>query len=277
MNYRQRTFISILFSLLVFSGCREERRVITPIIPGGDRVILLEEFTGKGCSNCPKGSREIENLLSLYPDNLVVVSIHAGFFASPDFFPIGVHDLRTDEGEDLFDYLGPNSGYPAGVINRTSFNGELQLTASAWAGYIGNEINDEPLVEFQLVKSYDTQSRTISVRISGRAKTSVSGDLRASVMIIEDGIIDAQDDFEAGGVVEDYEHKHVLRAMLTKFDGESFASELLLGETFELQFSGAIAPEWNDAKVDIVAFISNINGDDGTFKVLQAGQLHLVD
>lgn len=277
MKYNPLTYIAIIYIPFLLLGCREEKRVITPIIPGGDRVILLEEFTGKGCSNCPKGSREIENLLSLYSENLVVVSIHAGFFANPDFFHIGEYDLRTDEGEDLFDYLGPNSGYPAGVINRTAFNGELQLTASAWAGFIGNEIEEDPVIEFQITSDYDPQGRVITVNLSGRAKTSVSGDLRASVMILESGIIDAQDDFEAGGVIEDYEHKHVLRDMLTKFDGESFSSGLMLGETFELEFSGAIQPDWNDAKVDIVAFISNVDSGEGTFEVLQAGQLHLVD
>ncbi len=277
MKIRTLKYIILAIVPILLFGCREERRVISPIVPGGDRIILLEEFTGKGCSNCPKGSREIENLLSLYPENLVVVSIHAGFFANPDFFKIGEHDLRTEEGEALFDYLGPNSGYPAGVVDRTYFNGELQLTASAWAGYIGNEIEEDPLVEFQISRDYNGQDRTIRVSLNGRAKASVSGDLRASVMILENGIVDAQDDFEAGGVVEDYVHKHVLRDMLTKFDGESFATDLLVGEAFDLEFSGTIDPDWNDSRIDIVAFITNVKSGEGTFEVLQAGQLHLVD
>lgn len=277
MNDIMRITGYLVLCLLLFAGCTEERRVITPIVPAGDRVILLEEFTGKGCSNCPKGSREIENLLSLYGENLVVVSIHAGFFANPTFFDIGTFDLRTDEGEALFDYLGPNSGYPAGVVNRISFNGDLQLTASAWAGFIGNEIEKQPDVEFQIEKNYDSANRNLDVVVKGRAKNAISGDIRASIMLIENGIVDAQDDVDAGGIIEDYTHKHVLRGMLTKFDGESFTDQLSVGESFERSFSGTILEEWNSSNMEIVAFISNVKSDDGSFTVLQAGQLHLSD
>ncbi len=65
------------------------QRIIEPFVPSGNRVVLLEEFTGKGCTNCPKGSRELENLLTQFPNNLVAVSLHAGFFANPQFFPLG--------------------------------------------------------------------------------------------------------------------------------------------------------------------------------------------
>jgi thiol-disulfide isomerase/thioredoxin len=267
----------LLLCVLFLMSCSEERKVITPIVPGGDRIILLEEFTGKGCSNCPKGSRELENLLSLYGENLVVVSIHAGFFANPTFFNIGTYDLRTDEGEALFDYLGPNSGYPAGVVNRTAFNNELQLTASAWAGFIGNEIENEPVVEFSIGKTFDPATGSLSVSISGRAKTSISGDLRISIMLTENDIIDAQDDIDAGGIIDDYKHKHVLRGMLTKFDGESFTDQLSTGESINLQFSGTLKPEWVTSNMDIVAFISNVSSSPNTFSVLQAGKLHLID
>jgi thiol-disulfide isomerase/thioredoxin len=277
MNDKMRIAGYLLLCLFIFVGCKEERRVITPIVPGGDRIILLEEFTGKGCSNCPKGSREIENLLSLYGENLVVVSIHAGFFANPTFFDIGTYDLRTDEGEALFDYLGPNSGYPAGVVNRISFNGELQLTASAWAGFIGNEIEKQPDVEFQIEKNFDSANGQVDATIKGRAKNAISGDIRISIMLIENDIVDAQDDVDAGGIIEDYKHKHVLRGMLTKFDGETFTDQLSVGESFELSFSGMILPEWNSSNMDIVAFISNLISEDGSFTVLQAGQLHLTD
>ena len=127
-------------------SCEEQRRVIEPFIPAGNRIVLLEEFTGKGCTNCPKGSREIENLLTRFPDNLVVVSLHAGFFANPQIFHIGQYDFRTAEGEILYDYLGPNFGYPAGVIDRTPVNNEMQLSANAWASAISNDIQEAPAV-----------------------------------------------------------------------------------------------------------------------------------
>ena len=75
----------LLFTIVFLVSCEEQKKVIEPFVPSGNRVVLIEEFTGKGCTQCPKGSRELENLLTLFPDNLVAVSIHAGPFANPAY------------------------------------------------------------------------------------------------------------------------------------------------------------------------------------------------
>lgn len=260
-------------ALLLGGGCCE--RTIVPIVPEGERIVLLEEFTGKGCTNCPKGSREIENLLSIYGEQLVVVSIHANFFADPQFFPLGQYDLRTDEGELLFDYLGPNLGYPAGVINRREFNNELQHGANVWAGYIAQESALDPEVEFTMDGAYDIAFRNYHLTISGRAKVNISAPLRISVMLTESGIVDAQDDSEQGGIVEDYVHNHVLRDMFTPFDGQDLAPSLQAGEEFMVEFDYALPVEWDPLACNVIAFISRHSGGD--FYVLQAGEAHLVD
>src|ERR1700741_1300369 len=97
--------------------------VIRPVGPPelGDRKVLIEEFTGVRCVNCPDGSAEIENLLSLYGGNLVAVSIHSGFFSDP--YPDNLYDFRTPEGDQLLNYLGQPLGYPTAVIDRKLFNG----------------------------------------------------------------------------------------------------------------------------------------------------------
>lgn len=254
--------------MLALAGCKEDR-MIQPLIPTGDRVILLEEFTGKGCTNCPKGSREIENLLALYGDNLVVVSIHAGFFADPDFFPLGQYDLRTEEGEALFDYLGPNFGYPAGIVNRKEFNGFLQHGHTSWAAFIAEEIALAPQVEFTIDRDFDPASRSLTIGISGRSKADLDGELRLNVMIVESGIIDAQDDSEAGGIVEDYVHQHVLRGMATVFDGDVIAQDPATGATFSGEYAIQIDEDWDAAMCDIVVFVTLLKG--GKFEVLQAG------
>lgn len=262
-------------TLLLFSACEEQRRMIIPQNPGGDkgeRVVLLEEFTGKGCTNCPKGSREIENLLALYPNNLVVVSIHAGLFADPAIFDVGEYDLRTDEGEQLYDYLGPIIGYPTGVVNRREFNSDLQHSSNAWGAYILEEFEDDPLADFTIENIYNPGNRLLITQVEGEALTAISGDIRISVMLTENGIVDAQDDQEAGGIVDDYVHKHVLRDMATKFDGDPLASQLNEGEHFQESFSLILDEDWVAEACEVVVFISIVDVAGETFRVLQAGQ-----
>src|SRR4030095_1243572 len=267
-----RYILFILFIVLV--SCSEEKRIIEPFIPAGNRIVLLEEFTGKGCTNCPKGSREIENLLTRFPDNLVVVSIHAGFFANPDVFHIGQYDFRTTEGEFLYQYLGPNLGYPAGVVDRTPVNGEMQSSSNAWAFAITKEIQIPPAVEFGITREYNPAFGELKVTIDGIAKEPVTGEVRISIMLIESGIVDAQDDIEAGGIVQDYVHNHVLRDMMTPADGAPFSDGLITGETFNQSYSILLDPSWVVQNMDIIAFISLINGS--SFPVLQAGSVPLI-
>jgi len=268
-------FYIVFASLFIILAC-QEKRTIQPVVPGGNRIVLLEEFTGKGCTNCPKGSREIDNLLAIYDTNLVVVSIHAGFFANPDYFDVGTYDLRTGEGENIFTMLGPNIGYPAGVVNRTQFNGDYQHGQQAWADFIAQELDDEPRVEFTIEHEFNASDRKLSVDVEGISKVDLNGDIRVSLMITESGIVDAQDDLEAGGIVDDYVHKHVLRGMATPFGGTSIADGLELGAFFNTNLEMTMDPSWNEQECEIIVFISEVRGADD-IRVLQAGIAHLVD
>jgi len=275
MKMKKIYFLALLSCLTIIS-CTEKERVIIPFVPSGNRVILLEEITGKGCTNCPNGSREIENLLTQFPDNLIPVSIHAGFFANPTFFPLGNYDLRTEEGEFLYGYLGPNEGYPAGIVNRTPRNGHMQIGLQQWASAITNDIQIPPAIEISITREYDAGTRQLTVTIDGIGKEDVTADLRLSVMLTESGIVDAQDDKEATpNIVLDYVHNHVLRDMLTAAAGESFATSISVGETYSKDYSITLSDQWVPENMDIVAFITAVNGNN--FPVLQAAHVHLTE
>ena len=263
--------------LILFSGsCEEQRRIIEPFVPSGNRVVLLEEFTGKGCTNCPKGSREIENLLVTYPDNLIAVSIHAGFFADPVQFTLGQYDLRAPQADELLQLLSPIDGYPSGAVNRTRVGNNIQLGSNQWASAITQQLQIAPAVELSISKTYNSSTRELNVTVNGIAKQPVSGDLRLSVMLTESGIIDAQYDSEApGGTVDNYVHNHVLRTMLTPAAGAPIVSSLSTGQTFSQSYSSTLDPSWNPANMEIIAFISNVQGS--SIPVLQATSLHLAE
>jgi hypothetical protein len=262
--------------VLFIAGCSEQQRVIEPFVPSGSRVVLLEEFTGKGCTNCPKGSRELENLLIQFPDNLVAVSIHAGFFANPAIFSLGVYDLRTDEGEFLIEYLDQPIGYPSGVVNRTRVNGQMQIGLNQWASAITSAIQVPPAIDLSISRTYDAASRQLAVTINGIGKEDLEGEIRVSVMITESGIIDAQDDSEADPhIVENYEHKHVLRDMLTPASGGMVQTDISVGQTFSNTYTTTLDPAWVADKMEIIAFVSLVNGSD--FPVIQAATAHVTE
>ncbi len=272
----KKIYFLTLLSILTLLSCEEQERVIVPFVPSGNRVILLEEFTGVGCTNCPKGSREIASLLTQFPDNLVAVSIHAGFFADTSIFNFGQYDFRTEEGEFLYGYLGPNEGYPAGVVNRTPRSGHMQIGLQEWASAINNDIQIPPAIEIAITRTYDPGTRQLNVTIDGIGKESITADLRLSIMLTESGIVDAQDDKEATPhIVLNYVHNHVLRDMLTPAAGESFATSIATGEKFSKSYTTTLNDQWVPENMEIVAFISAVNGN--SFPVVQAAQIHLTE
>ncbi|MEO0877637.1 MAG: hypothetical protein AAFY48_23805, partial [Bacteroidota bacterium] len=119
-----------LFILLAF-GCEE----VPPILnPGGGnnggggpvseqkRQVIIEEFTGIRCVNCPAASEAIEALLGVHGERLVAVSIHAGFFASP-LYPESDSGLSNSTGTAILDFLDQPNGFPTAVVNRRQFEG----------------------------------------------------------------------------------------------------------------------------------------------------------
>lgn len=276
MTMRHSLYPVLFLAIFFLASCDEQYRHIEPFVPSGNRVVLIEEFTGKGCTNCPKGSRELENLLQQFPDNLAVVSIHAGFFANPQFFPLGVYDFRTEEGEDLYDYLGPPVFYPAATIDRTLVTGDRMLGLNQWASLVTEHIQQDPDVDLSVETVFEPGTRELRVNVSGIGKRTVNGDIRISVMLTESGIVDWQDDVEADPhIVTDYVHKHVLRDMLTAARGDVLDNSISLGETFARSYVKVLPVDWVPEKMEVIAFVNVVDG--GNFPVIQATVAHVAE
>jgi hypothetical protein len=81
-----------ILALAVFiSGCDEitglKRQPVVTSPPPGDSVVkkvLVEDYTGHTCGNCPAAARMLNDTIKpLYGDRLIVLGIHAGYFAEP--------------------------------------------------------------------------------------------------------------------------------------------------------------------------------------------------
>ena len=172
--------------------------------------------------------------------------------------------------------LGTNIGYPAGVVNRTKYNGDFQHGAQAWADFIAQEIQEDPKVEFSVHHEFNLADRSLTFEIEGISKANLTGEVRLSVMITEDNIVDAQDDLEAGGIVDDYIHKDVLRGMATPFNGTPISDGLGLGQSFSGSAGMELDPTWDERECNALIIISEVRSNDD-IKVLQAAEVHIVE
>ena len=264
--------ILLLIISVLFFSCKEKEPDIIFDSINTERVVLVEEFTGVQCVTCPAGSAELENLLSIYGENLVVVSLHAGGQSGP--YPQSQYDFRTSEGDDIMNYLGTPAFNPSAVINRKDFDGGfylLQYDKAKWNGFINEELQEAAKISVNISNTFNLQTRELKVQVSGFAMQDLEGDLRLTIMIKENNIVDAQLTPDSSDPILDYNHKHVFRTTLTDYAGDSFASEMSEGDSYEKTYTTVLPEEWKSSECEVVAFVSLVR-ENTDKEILQAGQ-----
>jgi len=270
-----KNLIFLLFLVILINGCEEKCAIIPPLQPPtvGEKNVLIEEFTGVRCVNCPEGSAEIENLKVLYK-NLIAVSIHAGTFAKP--YP-NQDDYSIQDGKDILNYLGEPIGYPAAVIDRKVFpdnNGDIQTGRNQWAGYISDESKLTPKVSISISKNYNEANRNLEISTNIIPAENISDKLALTIMITEDSIIGKQLLPSPTGLKEDYVHKHMLRDVVTNSIGDPINEITTKGNVIQKKYSIVLPANLVDKHCHIIAFVSRV----GSIKeVLQVEELKLTD
>ncbi|MDZ4204018.1 MAG: hypothetical protein U1C46_04265, partial [Bacteroidales bacterium] len=107
-----------LIALLGFTAMMAQ--TIVPTTPM-NRNVVLEEYTGINCVNCPDGHRIANLIKAANPTRVNLINIHVGSFATP---LTGQPDYRTQWGNALAGQTGL-TGYPSGTINRQIFSGSV--------------------------------------------------------------------------------------------------------------------------------------------------------
>lgn len=223
------------------------------VIPKGDRYeelpsvevkrnILLEDFTGQFCSNCPDAHQIINELQELYGSHVVAVAIHAGHFGIAEGSNPNFMGLMQSEGNTYATHWGVEA-YPTGIINRTS--GLLKHTE--WAAYARQALTKEPKATISLAT--EIVDGDIIVRTELQSSTELKGKLQ--LWITEGNIIAVQ---QHGSTLEPYYlHHHVYRASVNGLWGEDIT--LTADQPTNFEHSIELRNNWDINNLSIVAFV----------------------
>lgn len=226
------------------------------------RKILIEDFTGWKCTNCPQAAQEIEDLKNRYPCHIVGIGVHAGFFAN---LIIGDPDFTTDIGFELGGNGNDDFGFfevlsqPTGVINRISRDGDYKLDYSTWGDNVVALLEEDVLsdIGIEIETDFDDASKELTVDVSTKTYGEVDAKLSLIVYLTESHIIAPQEN--GSELDENYEHNHVLRAGLNGTWGEeiSTTTPVLSNTTFNNSLSFTFADEWVPDNCEVIVIISN--------------------
>jgi len=245
--------------------------------PGSDtnavvkvRKVLLEDYTGHTCGNCPRAARVADQIKKDYGDKVVILGIHAGGFANPDP-PKYTSDFRNPVSTELYNFFGLlAAGNPNGMINRLGYPNNHIKGESAWNTEVSAELAKELSAFIRIENTFDENSRKIETEISTEFEQNLQGDYKLAVYLVEDSIIAAQKDYtlSAPFLIENYVHKHVLRGSFnSSSQGELIASNPQKGNPVVLKkYSMTLDPSFDASHCYVVAFVYH----SASYEILQA-------
>ena len=215
---------------------------------------LVEQFTTQGASNCPKGDAVLEALQQMR-DDMAWVAIHLNYNGTDEF--------NIPEGTQVTNYLGGNR-YPSATFNRQGgiqsigYSAQYVQQAANMLSYTYFDCNPMPaLATVRINPVYNEATRNLDVKVSGRVvadwSSVLDSDIGLMVYLTEDSLVGKQ--LKSGVWVEDYVHNHVLRSVLTPFDGDPLT---INGTAYEKTYHAVLASDWNPDNMRIVAFIHRL-------------------
>ena len=250
--------------------------------------VLIEDFTGHLCPNCPDAAIELTTINGIYGDQIIGMALHVTkSFARPwtaSQAPAFQYDFRTKWGDDwdAF-YTISDAGLPRGMINRIGYPNEHGLGMNEWAGAVSLEL--EKAIDFGI----RINPSSSSIAITSVPLNDINGNYNLVICLTESNIINWQKD--GGDNVSDYEHNHVLRTVLV--DQElSNSTSYIAGqqiektinynltdlEQFNIDYSTNTAElgngnsgGWNANNMSVIAYIYNTN----TKEIVQVEEAHL--
>ena len=267
------------------------------------KKVLIEDFTGHRCPNCPAAAEELVSLQDFYGDRVIGIAIHPSSqaFSTPSPLTASsyIYDFRTQFGDDIDNIFEITTvGLPRGMVNRTGFDTQHQLGKDEWSSIVQTELEKAPIFGITLSSNVSNGNGTIS--ITAEALTNINLDKKEKIedyniviCLTEKNIVQWQKDNTAGDI-EDYEHNHVLRTMINTTFGESIGNSFVDGDIWEKDYSIDITTlentnenyslntlfmgngnckEWNEDNMEIVVYIYNTSN----YEIVQVEEKHLTN
>ena len=243
--------ITAAATMVACNNIAEDERLIPVESVEAERAVLIEDFTGQNCLNCPDAHKTIEALEEQYGDKVIAVSIHAGAFgiAADNTRYTG---LMQPEGDTYNNMWGIDS-WPAGVVNRTGG----VTTHDQWPTAVRTALAQPTPLDIDIdVECSETE---LVIHVECAQNQDVSGNLQ--VWIVESGIV-ARQRMPDGSTNREYVHNNVYRASVNGVGGVPVNLKAFEHQTFTYtQPLRATATEtWVPENLAVVAFVYNSTG-----------------
>jgi len=286
------TYITIASILFLISACKELDQpvvlnpsqlalldtsyVSTTAIAAAPKNVMMEEFSGVKCPNCPTGNAKSKEIHLENPSRVTIVTVHSNSLASPFS---GDQDLRSDDADELVNVLGPLGAKPSTFINRSKLQDPNKTVIAGdptsmtlWKTYVDAELAKTVPVKLSLETIYvDVEKRKFRYKIVLEFAEAMQN-INLGFLLTESEIETQQLD----GVthLEEYTHEFVLRDFISSILGEALTENIVANTViikefeidlndFEARSDGKYTnpADWKIDNMELIAFIRAENDE----------------
>lgn len=248
------------------------------------KKVLLEEFSGAHCGQCPMGAYTLDSLLDIYP-NLIGVSLHSYIPADAMHF-VQIDTIATPYAP----------GAPLGAIDRINFNDGWNYVAKLyqnWDTHVQTRLAVAPQMSVSLNATWNSATRNISVLVTANILANLpTGDYRFNLYVVEDSVTGSGSGYDQSNIynsvtgnpfyglgdpITGYVHRHVVRAILPASWGQAgiIAPTPIAGQSFSTTFNYVLPASYNENRIKLVAFVSGYTLNHQGDEVMNAAEINL--
>ncbi|MFC2114492.1 Omp28-related outer membrane protein [Bacteroidota bacterium] len=237
------------------------------------KKILIEDFTGARCPNCPNAAQKLHEIDSAYPGRIIGMAIHPtglGFTYPHDTSK----DYRTNDGTLIFQMLNGAGTLPIGAIDRKILPPETTILVSydKWKSLVDQRVSDNSPINLKLESTpHKLEPNTFVVRVEAQYTEAVTGKNYITIALQEGNLVSPQS-LPNGTTDTFYTNNHVLRDVLTNPTGNFLMDNPEMNRVFIKEFKVKMDNKWNPDNCHFVAFIHN---SGASFDVLQVEEIEL--
>jgi hypothetical protein len=228
---------------------------VTVVVEGGNveptgKTVLIKDFTGARCVNCPAAAEYAHNLQhQLGEDHIFIMSVHAGYLAQPlGQFP----DFLTDEGTAWYNNHDSNPLFSVDHVALTDGN---TLKVEQIDAPVAAALEEEQAFEIVVTPQFEVTTRQLQVGVQTVALNDLDGQFFITVCLVEDHIIGWQT--IPGGVDKEYDFRNVFRGTLNGANGEEFEGlHVNANDSFHFSYSTEINADYNADECYLMVYVS---------------------
>ena len=252
--------------------------VVSPTPAADPHNVLIEDFTGVTCPNCPAAHDNIISMVTQYNTTATRV-IPIGLYITnyPQTTPRtdAKFDFRSEDAravqDDIYQSL---SGMPIGGVDRLPLGASstvpYQISPSKWNDIVGTQLNIQDSINLDLNSSYDAATGKAKIKVTVTYLYPTTTAQNVSIAIVEDGFVDYQEDnrIPVTNLDSFYHFNDVFRGFVTSVPfGDAIVpahTSKEAGFRDEITYNYVLNTAWKPENCKVIAFVHKGQAEGGT-------------